>query len=667
MVEDSESDATLTLHELRRNDYDVTFERVYTAAAMSDALDGKQWDIVLSDYSMPAFSAPDALKLLQEKNLDLPFIIVSGTIGEETAVAALKAGAHDFFSKQRLILLAPAVERELREAEDRRQRRQVESELNALYNASAYLFKSESLVALGRQIVTAVTAEFGYPDCGLILLDPKHSTLTRLARAGTYEVVAETPLVRSGRGLVPEAARTGQIVYAPDVTANPLYIASDSRTRSELAVPLRTAKGMVGVLDLQSPEPDAYSQRDQRILAAFAERAASAIEIFGLYEAINRHAADLESRVAQRTAELQHAKERVEAILNNSSDAIVLAHTSRGIQQANPAFYALFGYATDELFGHPLSVIAETRQAAAFQQDAHTVETTGQLKRLDMRCVRKDGSVFDGDVMLTLVKGNTENAQTLICSIRDNTQRKRVTDELRQALSKEKELNELKTRFVSMVSHEFRTPMATIQSSLDLVRTYGERMTPEKRREHFDKAFTEIRHLTDLLDDVLTISRADSIGLEFSPTALDLGTLCRHVVEQMQQIAPAHQINLVTTGSTQTGLADEKLLRQVMTNLLSNAVKYSAQGSSVHVRLTCDKKQATIEIRDEGIGIPYEDQDHLFELFHRAANVGNIQGSGLGLAIVKRAVEAHGGTINFISTERVGTTFTVSIPYVPSV
>jgi len=664
MVEDSESDAALMLHELRQNDYEVTYERVYTAEDMSSALDKGQWDVILSDYSLPTFSAPDALQLLQDKKIDLPFIIVSGTVGEETAVAALKAGAHDFFPKHKLLLLAPAIEREIREAGVRRQRHQAETELSVLYNATSYLFKSDNLISLGRQIVAAVTSEFGYLDCGIILADPKQSTLIRLARSGQYEVGVDSPLHRSGSGLVPEALRTGQIVYAPDVTANPLYLPNNPRTKSELVVPLRTAKSILGVLDLQSTEPEAFSPRDQRILSTFAERAASAIEIVGLYEEINRHAAELEWRVVQRTAELQRAKERVETILNNSSDAIILAHVSRGIRQANPAFYSLFGYATDEILGHPLHIIVESRQSSAFQSDVRDVESTGQPRQFDLRFVRKDGSVFDGDMTLSLVKGDDENSLTVICSIRDITQRKRATEELRQALTKEKELNELKSGFVSMVSHEFRTPLATIQSSMDLINSYGERMSEDKRRHHFDNAFSEVRHLTALLDDVLTISKADSVGLEYKPVVLDLETLCRQAVQKMQQIATTHRINFVVTGTLQAVLTDEKLMHQIITNLLSNAVKYSPSGSAIHVTLKRESNRAVIDIKDEGMGIPYEDQERLFELFHRAANVGTIQGSGLGLAIVKRAVEKHGGTLTFVSNEGVGTTFTVTIPFV---
>jgi PAS domain S-box-containing protein len=417
---------------------------------------------------------------------------------------------------------------------------------------------------------------------------------------------------------------------------------------------------------LQSTELNAFSQRDQRILSTFAERAASAIEIVGLYEEINRHAAELEWRVAQRTVELQRAKERVEAILNNSNEAIILAGPGHGIKQANPAFYALFGYETDEVHGRPLLTIVGNWQAATFQQDLHMVETTGQSRRVEMRCVRKDGEAFEGDIALALIRGEEEGSLTIICSIRDITQRKRAEEDLRQALTKEKEVNELKTRFVSMVSHEFRTPLATIQSSIDLVKNYGDRMTEDKRRGHFEKAFSEVKHLTDLLDDVLTISRADSVGLDFRPVSLDLETLCRQAVAQIQQIAPNYQINFVVTGSPQPMLTDEKLIHQIMTNLLSNAVKYSSPGSNVHVRLAWSPRQVVMEVRDEGIGIPLEDQERLFDVFHRATNVGSVQGSGLGLAIVKRATEAHGGTITFLSTEGVGTTFTVTMPIPPA-
>jgi signal transduction histidine kinase len=277
--------------------------------------------------------------------------------------------------------------------------------------------------------------------------------------------------------------------------------------------------------------------------------------------------------------------------------------------------------------------------------------------------VHKDGHAIWVELQSTIIRdANTGTPQEVIGVVRDITERRRLEDELRQALNKEKELNGLKSQFISIVSHEFRTPLAAIQSSTDLLKRYSERMTEEHRREHLDKAQMQVRRLTDLMDDVLLLNRAQARGIEFNPIALDLELFCRSVVEDMQLLSETHNIQWESDCQVATVNVDPKLVRRALTNLLSNAVKYSASGSTVSVALRCDRQQATLVVRDQGIGIPAADQKHLFEDFYRATNVSTISGSGMGLTIVQQAVKAHNGAITFESEEGKGTTFTLTLP-----
>jgi PAS domain S-box-containing protein len=254
---------------------------------------------------------------------------------------------------------------------------------------------------------------------------------------------------------------------------------------------------------------------------------------------------------------------------------------------------------------------------------------------------------------------------SVFCSLLGNIyRRKRLEEDLRQSLAKEKNLNELKSRFSSMISHEFRTPLATIQSSTDLVKHYSMRMTEERKAEHLNTIQSQVQHLATMLDDILTMSKAESVGLDFKPKPADLYALCSGVVNEHQQnAAGSHQIAF--SGELVTVMIDEKLLRQAIGNLLSNAVKYSPEGSSIYLDLTRKQEQVTICVRDRGIGIPKEDQQHLFQTFHRAQNVGNVTGTGLGLAITRHAVELHGGTIRVESEVGAGTTFIITLPLSP--
>jgi PAS domain S-box-containing protein len=545
------------------------------------------------------------------------------------------------------------------------ERKQIENELRSLYDATSFLFKSDTLMNLGYQVVQAVITAFEHVHCALLLKEKMSGEIIRFTRSGVYEVSTKTPLAVDGHGLVPEAFRTGKTIYSPDVEADQLYLANDPRSRSELVIPLQTASGTLGVLDLQSMKLDAFSERDQRILSAFAERAAAAIETMQLYEEINRHAAELEWRVSKRTAELQRAKEQVEAILNQSSDAIMLINSDINVQQTNLAFSHLLGYTMDEAFGQNIRVLAEPAGAQILIEAIEKVMLMHEPHRIEIALQRIDGSTFDADVALAPLTRYETNNVTVICSIRDNTERKLAEADLRKALTIEKELNELKSRFVSMVSHDFRTPLATIQSSSDLLRHYNDRMTAERKEEHFNTISGQIQHLTGLLEDVITISQAESGGLHFNPVLTDLAMFCEKIADEIQMLAGTRQVKFRVNSQKRLIAIDTKLLRRVIVNLLSNAVKYSPEDSVIEFNLLYGNEQVVIRIKDQGIGIPEADLNHLFEVFHRAINVGSIPGTGLGLAIVKQSLEAHGGSIGVESHIDLGTTFTISLPLNP--
>jgi PAS domain S-box-containing protein len=541
-------------------------------------------------------------------------------------------------------------------------RKRNEAELNALYNATALLYQADSLLGLGQQIVQAVVQEFKQADCGLMLVDWEQRRLYRLARTGDYVVDTDKPLWLDGPGLVAEALRSGKTIYAPNVENHPLYLANVSETRSELVIPLRGKKELIGALDLQSNMLDAFSIRDRELLATFADHAAAALSLMQLYEQADRYAADMEWRVAKHTAELERAKNRVEIILMNSSDAIIMASTDGVVGQTNQAFRAMFGYEADAGFRLPLTrLIDSTSQAAfneAFQQAVNALIST----RVEIVGRRQDGRSFHADVALAPVFDDEKSSANVVCSVRDISARKQAELELRNMLAKERELSELKTRFVSIVSHEFRTPLATIMSSADLLKSYSDRMKPERRLEHLDKIMTHVKRLTNLLDDVLTLSKSQSTEMRFNAERIRLEGFCLDIIAEMQSIAPHKLLHFMNDSPCAEADLDPKFMRQAVTNLVSNAIKYSPEGSSIEFRLACQDGYAMIEVQDQGIGIPEEDQKHLFEVFHRANNVGTIPGTGLGLMILKQAVDLHQGSISFKSQVGEGTTFTVRIP-----
>lgn len=282
---------------------------------------------------------------------------------------------------------------------------------------------------------------------------------------------------------------------------------------------------------------------------------------------------------------------------------------------------------------------------------------TGQIQSFEYQ-LQLNGNLSYWEARL-VVSGDNE----VMAIVRDITKRKQAEEDIRKALAQEKELNELKSRFVSMTSHEFRTPLTTILGSSELLEYYSKKWTEEKKISHLHRIQTNVKRLTHLLDDVLLIGKADAGRLDFKPESINLEQFCLNLVEELQlSLSNQHTLTFVSQGQCTDACMDERLLRHIFSNLLSNAIKYSPAGGTVHFELTCQKREAIFRIRDEGIGIPPEDLERLFESFHRATNVGQIAGTGLGLAIVKRSVDLHGGKISVNSEVGVGTTFIVTIP-----
>lgn len=244
----------------------------------------------------------------------------------------------------------------------------------------------------------------------------------------------------------------------------------------------------------------------------------------------------------------------------------------------------------------------------------------------------------------------------------DITEQKRA-EEIGRALEAEKELRKRQLRFFSMTSHEFRTPLSTILGSAQLLKSCAQAWPEEKRLRNIHRIETAAKNMTQLLDDLLTINRAESGKLEFNPHPIDLEQFCHRLVEELQlNVNSKNQITFVTQGQCPKVSLDEKLLRSILINLLSNAIKYSPQGGEVHLALMCEREEAVFQIQDSGIGIPKEDQEHLFELFYRGKNIENISGTGLGLSVVKKCLELQGGKIYLDSEVGVGTTVTITIP-----
>ncbi len=274
------------------------------------------------------------------------------------------------------------------------------------------------------------------------------------------------------------------------------------------------------------------------------------------------------------------------------------------------------------------------------------------------------------------------NPQLLIRSLRYAIERKQVLETLRALneslknrveertaeLIKAREVNQFKSEFVSILSHDIRNPLNAILLSAGLLKSSDDQLTPDKKVAHYQMIRSAIKNMSLLLDEASFIGQADSGKLNCELIEIDLIGFCHAIVDEIQLTAAQKNIDIVFNikGNHINILGDEKLLHHILTNLLGNAVKYSLSNSKVIFDLIFQSQAVILRIQDSGIGIPIQEQKQLFQPFHRASNVGKIPGTGLGLAIVKKSVEAHGGEIYVQSQEGIGSTFTVTLPLLKS-
>lgn len=380
------------------------------------------------------------------------------------------------------------------------------------------------------------------------------------------------------------------------------------------------------------------------------------------------------TQIRQVEAALSQEKELLSTLIKNAPIGIVSTDEFGKILFINPAFARICGYSPEELVGqtppYPYWDLADLDRI----NEEFRLAMSGEKKQIELWFTRKNGERFLARLQPITIFDERGTMLRHLATMEDITQYKQAEEELHKALETERELNELKSRFIATVSHEYRTPLTTILSSAELLERYADQFTEENKLKHYRRIQRTASLLSQLVNDILTMSKIEAGKQEFNPSWLDLEKFCSELVEELQlTIASQHHLVFTShgcvklTGQEPSSIApaaymDEKLFRYIIGNLLSNAIKYSPQGSTVKFDLVYQQNQVILKIQDEGIGIPLEDQQYLFESFHRGSNVGTTSGTGLGLAIVKQAVDLHHGQMVVASKVGVGTTFTITLP-----
>ncbi|MFN8531122.1 MAG: PAS domain S-box protein [Anaerolineae bacterium] len=368
---------------------------------------------------------------------------------------------------------------------------------------------------------------------------------------------------------------------------------------------------------------------------------------------------------------LRLSEARYRATVAAMSEGLVVHGKEGAIELCNSAAEQMLGLTAEQMIGRT-SVDSRWRaiheDGSPFLGETHPAMVTLRTGAPQSNVVM---GIHKADDTLTWLLINSQSLinpldqkpSAVVVTFANITAPKEAEAAIKATLAREKELGELKSRFVSMASHEFRTPLASILAVTETLSVYWERMDKAKINDRLNRVRAQVSRMTEIIDDVLQLTRMQTGRTKFEPAPSDLDALCMQIVNELTDLPDYHnRIRYACSQRPLNAIFDQRLLQQIIINLLHNALKYSPPETSVQITLSQTNGQITLRIEDEGIGIPTEDLKRLFEPFHRAANVGAISGTGLGLVIAKEAIELHGGSITVESEVNVGTTFIVTLP-----
>jgi len=406
---------------------------------------------------------------------------------------------------------------------------------------------------------------------------------------------------------------------------------------------------------------------------------------------------------------------RALAIFNASVDGIITISDRGIIESINPAAREIFGYSSDEVIGNNISMLMPQPHRTQHDDYLMNYNTTRKEKIIgigrDVEGLRKNGTTFPFRLAVSEVKlksktiftgfihdiSEQKNAEKRLLDLKDELEkkvnertedlaqvieetqfvnrqleeeigrRKEAESELQKALKKELELGELKSRFVSMASHEFRTPLTGILSSITLIGKYNSADQEDKRQKHVKRIRSSVQNLTSILNDFLSFDKLQAGKIKCNPIEFDFSVFIKDLIEEVSQLKKLGQeVRFTNKNEVDDFFNDPHLLKNILLNLISNAIKYTNEHKKIEVVSTLKKDGLTVKVIDDGIGIPEEEQKYLFDRFFRAKNANNIQGTGLGLNIVQQYVRLLGGTINYESTEGKGSIFMLFLPFYKS-
>ncbi len=623
-----------------------------------DQISDRIIDLVITDYQLNWTSGLEILKMVKQHQPDCSVIMFTASGSEEIAVSAMKNGLQDYILKSpaNLERLRASIRQSFIQSQQRKALEAAQNRYEELFQGIPIGLYQTSPDGRFMEVNQAMVNMLGYPDAKTLMAIETKDLYVHKDHYSQWK--RRTNELGEVKGLEVEMWRYDRSVIWVEINGKPVY-KDDVFQYNEGSLQDITDR-VNAVRELQSTASHA---------AQLAKRNAE------LYAQLQKHSKHLEDMIEDRTRELKRevqirkkseedlliSQSSYKAVVDRVREAICKLDEDGIIRFINPAWEQITGYDISSSLGKDFISFFDENTVSDIK--LHLKEFfTSQSSHIQMLVpfTTRDEQTRWIEIYFDADKNLSEEVIGLFVMIFDVTDRKLANDEISRAYDKEKELSELRAQFVSMTSHEFRTPLASIMTSSELLQHYGHNWSKEKNEVHHSRIQSAVKHIISMMDDVLIIGKSDAGKLISEKKSEQAIKVTQSILDEIELNSKgSHNIVFESPKRDTTVWLDRKLFRQILTNLVTNALKYSSKGSTVRVNLNLKDDQLFLLVEDQGIGIPKSDLDQMFQAFFRARNVGETPGTGLGLPIVKRSVDAHGGTITIDSTENVGTTVTV--------
>ncbi len=627
MLEDRPEDAVLVKEELRRGGLKFSFERVETKPDFLAKISQQKPDLILSDHGLPSFDGFSALCVAKRECPDVPFVFVTGALGEEFAIRTFEHGATDYVLKHHLSDLVPAVQRALRVADETRRHRDHDEQLRR---------NEESF----RMLVDGVR------DYALYMLDAS-------GRIATWNSGAERI---TGYSATEAIGQPMDLLFPPEEAAG--------KAAHILDVATRTGRY----------EEEGWRQRKDgsRYWAGLVLTALR--DSSGVLQGFAKVSHDMTERKQYEEA-LRRSEQRTRSILETALDAIVVMDTEGVVQEWNRTAEQMFGYSRAEAVGKELAELI----IPMYLREKHRAGLARHLaggpapvlnQRIETMALRADGTEFPVELAITETK--SDGSLTFTGYLSDITDRKRAQEEIQQ-LNAELEQRVMKRTqqlesankeleaFSYSVSHDLRAPLRHINGFVDILQSTAGDTLDEENRGYLNTIADSARQMGKLIDDLLAFSRMGRTELRFVPVKLD--NVVSEALRELRSELDGRDVRW-NIGALPEVPGDPAMLRQVFINLLSNALKYTRPRPTAHIEVqaTETSEEHIVSVRDNGVGFDNAYAHKLFGVFQRLHAMHDFEGTGIGLAIVRRVIARHGGRVWADGVVNQGATFYISLP-----